>query len=200
MPQFIQNISETSPKEGTFQYDGSRIAGLTLKLPSGVTEVSNRRIVSIQESSAGVQYAVPGVLAFTEKAAQGTTPAVKMKVLAVGVLEYALQSGGIDSIAPDATSLKDGDKVVVLSNPAHVYMVDYVSGSKPGTGKGDITDSTGAVCRVDNAGRLTSAASTTTAPKGDVFGSVFDSVPGEQLSNQLKDGSLFYRLFSPSQA
>ena len=200
MPQHIQNIGNTSPKLSTFQWDDKRFSGLALKLPSGVTEITNRRIVSIQESSAGVQYAIPGLLPFEEKAATITAPAVNMTVLRVGVLEYALQSGGVDSIAPEPDRLKDGDRVVVLSDPGSVYMIDYLSTAKPAKGKGDITDSNGSICRVDKQGRLVSTASTTAAPLGEVFGSVFYSIPGEQMGNQLLSGCAFYKLFSTTQA
>lgn len=200
MPQHIQNIGETSPKQGTYQYSDNRVSDLILKLPSGVSEISNRRIVSVQESSKGIQYAIPGTLAFEEKAASGTTPAVKMTVLRVGVLEYALQSGGVDSISAKSDVLKDGDRVVVLSNVNSVYMIDYLSTAKPAKGKGDITDSNGSICRVDNQGRLVSTASTTAAPLGEIFGSVFYTTPGNQLGNQLLDNTAFYKLFSTTQA
>lgn len=200
MPQHIQNIGSTTPKLGTYQFDVARLAGVPLKLPSGVTEITNRRIVSIQESSTGVQYVIPGTLPFEEKAASGTTAAVNMTVLRVGVLEYALQSGGVDSIAPEPDKIKDGDRVVVLSDPTSVYMIDYLSTAKPSKGKGDITDSNGSICRVDNQGRLVSTASTTADPLGEIFGSVYYTVPGEQLGNQLLSGCAFYQLFSTTQA
>ena len=199
MPGIPQNIRDTNSKDETFQYSHKRLSGLLLKLPTGVTEITHRRIVTVQQSSNGVQYAVPGGLPFVEKVASGTTAAVNMKIIGAGVLDIALQSAGIDSIAPKPEVLKDGDRVVVLCDPTATYMVDYLSTAKPAEGSGDITNSTGSICRVDNRGRLVSTASTTAAPLGEVFGSVFSSSPGQQLSNQLKENAMFYRLFSNTQ-
>ena len=112
----------------------------------------------------------------------------------------ALQASGVDSISPDPDKFKDGDRVTVLSNLNSVYMIDYLRTAKPAKGSGDITSSTGDVCRVDNQGRLVSSASTSAAPLGKVFGSVFYTIPGEQLGNQLMSNTAFYKLFSPTQA
>ena len=178
MPIAPLEISSTAPKTGTFQYNDGRQAGLILKLQSGVTSVTNRRIVSIQQDSLGQRYAVPGLKAYPDD------EYTDMVIIGVGVLEEALQSGGIASIAPDPNTLVDGDEVVVLNRLDNVYQIDYSLASEPTIGI--------ASCRVDLAGRL--VATSADSDNIQINGAVSTSVPGPQMSGQLQPGCKFYKL------
>lgn len=178
MPVGNQAIGSTSPKTGTFQYSAKRLQGLTLKIPvaAGVTSVTNRRIVSIQQNdSTGIIYAVisPVVLA-------------SHKIIGWGVLEEALQSGGISSIAPTPNTFVDGDTVVVLCDPDDVYQIDTDGSNTPTNGINS--------AYLDVAGRITSVSSGSNLA---LQGSVFTGLIGPQMSNQLDTNTVFYRLYTP---
>lgn len=179
MPNTPLSIGRTNPKTGTLQFSEHRIQGLTLLIPaeSGVSSVPNNRIVSIQEDSDGNRYAVtyPAAITYNYET---------LKVIGFGVLEAALQSGGIDSISPTPNTFVDGDQVVVLRNVAETYMIDYDPSNVPTVGI--------ASARVDEQGRLTSRSATTGVIQ--LQGAVFKSVPGLQMTGQLKTNTLFYQM------
>jgi hypothetical protein len=177
MPVNNQAIGQTSPKSGTYQRSVKRMQGVTLLIPTAatVTEVSNNRIVSLQEDSSGKQYAVIARTAYNG-----------MIIVGWGVLEEALQSGGVSSIAPTPNTFVDGDTVTVLRNPMDVYMIDYDESNEPTSGIG--------TAYIDVQGRLTSVSGGSNLA---VQGAVFDSIPGREMSNQLKDGCKFYQMLSP---
>lgn len=179
MPIPAVNIAQTNPKEATFQFSADRMSGLTLKLQSGVTSVTNRRIVSVQQDALGNLYAVPGLKVY--QADEYTDP---LTIVGVGVLEEALQSGGIGSIAPSPNTFVDGDQVTVLNCLSDIYQIDYDSSNVPANGI--------ASCRVNNAGQLTSVAAD--ADNIQINGSVFTGKPGVQMTNQLLQYCKFYKL------
>ncbi len=177
MPKSHQSIGSTQPKTGTFQYDTHRLQGLPLKIPAGagVSSVSNNRIVSLQVDSNNVMYAV----VYPAQIADHT-------LIGWGVLEEALQSGGLTSIAPSPNTFVDGDTVVVLRYPMEAYMIDYDSSNAPTEGIG--------TAYIDAQGRLTSSSA------GDnraVKGAVFSAVPGRQMANQLKSYCKYFQMYSP---
>lgn len=177
MPIPAQTIGATSPKSGTFQYNAVRLAGLTLKIPdaAGVSSVSNRRIVSIQQDANENLFAVVSPVALASHTIVGW-----------GVLEEALQAGGLSSIAPTPNNFVDGDTVVVLRNPSDVYMIDYDPSNEPTDGV--------ASAYLDTQGRLSSSSA------GDniaLQGAVFQGVPGQQMSSQLATNTRFYQLYTP---
>jgi len=177
MPIANQQIGSTQPKSGTYQFSEHRLQGITLKLPSGAsyTSISNNRIVSLQEDTNGVRYAVPAPVA-----------QAGLTIIGYGVLEEALQSSGNSSIAPSPNTFQDGDPVVVLRGIAETYMIDYDPSNKPTLGI--------ATAYMDQAGRLSSVGSGSNLA---LKGSVFASVPGRQMANQLKTSCLFYEMESP---
>jgi len=182
MPGLNQNIDQTIPKTGTLQFIEKRVQGLTFHIPAaaGVTEVTNNRIVTLQEDANGNRYAVLSPVAVTRSG-------VPLTIIGWGVLEEALQSGGIASISPTPNTYKDGDTVTVLRDIASTYMIDYDAANTPTVGI--------ATARVDEQGRLTSvAAGAYGASPVQLAGAVFKSVPGLQMSNQRKSGTLFYQL------
>lgn len=181
MPIPSLEITTTNPKTGTLQYNDGRQAGLILKFQSGVTSVTNRRIVSIQEDANGKRYAVPGLKVLPDPAEPIYTVLI---IVGVGVLEEALQSGGIASIAPDPNNFVDGDEVTVLNKLNDVYQIDTDPDNEPTVGI--------ASCRVDEEGRLTSVGAD--ADNIQINGSVSISVPGSQMTNQLNTDAKFYKL------
>lgn len=179
MPINNQAIGQTNPKSGTYQRTVSRMQGLQLKIPeaAGVDFVTNNRIVSIQQDTEGNMYAVVARAAIADHILIGW-----------GVLEEALQSGGNTAIAPTPNQFVDGDTVVVLRNPLDVYMIDVDPSNIPTMGI--------ATAYLDIQGRLSSVSGS-----GNIAleGSVFDSIPAREMSNQLKDGCLFYQMNTPLQ-
>jgi len=184
MPQPNQPITSTNSKTATYVYTAERMAGIPLKLQAGVESITNRRIVSIQQSSTGEMFAVAGFKAFPEDVY------TNMVVIGFGVLEEALQSGGIASIAPDPNNFVDGDIVTVLNKMGDIYQVDYDPDNIPDNGISFITI-TQLEVRVDLQGRLTSVAAD--ADHFQLNGAVFTSVPGPQMKNQLIDGAKFFK-------
>lgn len=179
MPQVPMQVGDTNPKPFTLQFQEGRIDGIPLHIPAsaGVTSCSNRRIVTLQESTAGVRYAVLSPVAATGFASEALT------IIGWGVLEGALQSGGINSIAPAPLTFVDGDTVTVLRELSTTYMIDYDPSNKPTLGI--------ATGYVDQQGRLTSV---TTGDNVHLGGPVFASVPGLQMTNQLQTNTLYYQL------
>lgn len=177
MPAVNQNIGATTPKTGTFQYLAKRIAGLTLVIPgaAGVSSVTNRRIVSIQEDTDGNLFAVVSPIAILDYIIVGW-----------GVLEEALQSGGIASIAPAPNTFVDGDTVVVLRDVESIYMIDVDPSNEPTIGI--------ASAYLDMQGRISSVSSGSNIA---LQGAVFTGVPGQQLSSQLATSTVFFQLRNP---
>lgn len=177
MPKVNQAIGQTSPKTGTYQRTISRMQGVELIIPdsAGVDFITNNRIVSLQQDTEGNMFAV-----------LSRTAILDYTLVGWGVLEEALQSGGNSAIAPDPNQFVDGDTVVVLRNPMDVYMIDFDPSNEPDYGIG--------TAYLDAQGRLTSVSGS-----GNIAlqGSVFDSVPAREMSNQLKDGCLFYQMNTP---
>jgi len=182
MPGINQNIGQTNPKTGTLQFTEKRIQGLTFHIPAaaGVTEVGNNRIVTLQEDTNGNRFAVLSPVAVVRSG-------VQLTIIGWGVLEEALQSGGVASISPTPNTYKEGDTVTVLRDIATTYMIDYDAANIPNVGIG--------TCRVDAQGRLTSvAAGAYGGAPVQLYGAVFKSVPGLQMENQKKEGTLFYQM------
>ena len=177
MPIPSVRISETNPKFGTYQYTAKRVSGLRLVIPesAGVTEVSNNRIVSIQEVVATKE--LVAVISPVEIA--------NHKLIGWGVLEESLQSGGSGSIAPDPYTLVDGDTVTVLRDIENVYMIDVDPSNIPTVGIG--------TAYIDSQGRLSSSSAGSNLL---ISGAVFRGVPGIQLSGQLKTNCMFYQPFT----
>ena len=177
MPIAPQTIGSTNPKSGTYQWSTKRIQGLPLVIPddAGDTEVTNRRIVSIQQDAEFNMFAVISRTALASHI-----------IIGWGVLEQALQSGGINSIAPDVNTFVDGDLVTVLSDVDDVYQIDVDGSNDPINGINTAyLDSLGRITSVSSGGNLA------------LLGSVFQAVPGNQLSGQLTDGCVFYKLYTP---
>lgn len=180
MPIPNQPIGQTTPKSGTFQYSAKRLDGLTFIIPdaAGVSSVPNTRIVTIQQDTTNnILYAVLGAVAITYNYEL-------LVIVGSGVLEEALQSGGINSISPTPNTFVTGDTVTVLTDPNVEYMIDYDSSNAPTLGI--------ASARVDAQGRLTSAAAS--GPIVQLAGAISSAVPGIQMANQLKQYSYFYRM------
>lgn len=168
-------ITETNPKTGTLQNMEKRISGLPFKIATGagVTSVPNTRIVSLQQDANGVLWAVTGAVAEA-----GNT------IVGYGVLEEALQAGIAGSIAPAVNTFQTNDQVTVLRDVASTYAVDFDASNAPAQGI--------ATCRVDLQGRLTSVAAD--ASHIQLSGMVRTSVPGPQMTGQLKPGAYFYQM------
>lgn len=181
MPQVNQPIGQTTPKVSTLQFRETRVQGLTFHIPAaaGVSSCSNNRIVTLQEDANGNRYAV----LYPEAVIRS---GVQLIVIGWGVLEEALQSGGISSISATPNTFVDGDTVTVLRDVAETYMIDYDPSNIPTVGIG--------TANVDVQGRLTSAAVGYAAPPIALQGAVFKSVPGLQMANQRKSGTLYYQL------
>ena len=181
MPIAHQQIGSTAPKTGTLQFQEGRIQGITLHIPAsaGVTSCTNNRIVTLQEDVNGNRYAVLYPAAVIRNS-------VQLTIIGWGVLEEALQAGGISSIAPTPNTYVDGDTVTVLRDLSVSYSIDYDPNNIPTVGIG--------TARVDAQGRLTSAAVGLYGVPAQLSGAVFKSVPGHQMANQLKPGCLFYQL------
>lgn len=181
MPQANQQIGQTTPKVGTHQFSEKRIQGLTFHIPAaaGVSSCSNNRIVTLQEDANGNRYAV----LYPEAVIRS---GVQLTVIGWGVLEEALQSGGVNSISPNPNTYVDGDTVVVLRDIAETYMIDYDPNNVPTVGIG--------TANVDGQGRLTSAPIDYSGPPIALQGAVFKSVPGLQMANQRKSGTLYYQM------
>ena len=177
MPIPSVKIAETNPKVDTYQYTSKRVAGLRLHIPSAaiVTEVSNNRIVSIQERNTTKEL----IAVISPVAISGYT------IIGWGVLENALQSGGSGSISPTPNTFVDGDTVVVLRDPDNVYMIDVDPSNSPTHGIG--------TAYIDAQGRLSSSSAGSNLL---ISGAVFTGVPGLQLSNQLKLNCIFYQMFT----
>lgn len=177
MPIVNQAIGQTSPKTGTYQRTAKRMQGVELIIPvaAGVSYVTNNRIVSLQEDTQGNLYAVVARTAIASHTLVGW-----------GVLEEALQSGGNTAIAPTPNQFVDGDTVVVLRDPTDVYMIDFDPSNEPTSGIG--------TAYLDIQGRLTSVSG---SGNKALQGSVFESIPAREMSNQLKSGCKFYQLLSP---
>lgn len=178
MPGLAQNIGQTTPKTGTLQDIEHRIDGIPLIIPSaaGVSSCPNNRIVTIQENAAFQRFAVLSPVAYSDSFETYI-------IIRWGVLEYALQSGGVNSIAPTPATFVDGDLVTVLCGVGVTFMVDNDPSNAPTRGIG-----TG---YVDQQGRLTSV---TSGGNVHLAGTVFKSVTGLQLTNQLKTNSFFYQM------
>lgn len=176
MPVVNQAIGTTAAKTGTRQFEAHRLQGLPLVIPAaaGVTSVSNNRIVSLQVDSNDVMYAVISPVAIAGHTLVGW-----------GVLEEALQSSGTDSIAAAPNTFVDGATVVVLRYPQEVYAIDYDGSNEPTVGIG--------TAYIDAQGRLSSSSA---GSNRAVKGAVFVSVPGTQLSGQLKTGCKFFQMYS----
>lgn len=176
MPVPYQTIGSTSPKTGTFQYDAKRLAGIPLKIPvaAGVSSVSNRRIVSLQQDSDNVLYAVVSPIALASH-----------EIVGWGVLEEALQSNGLASISPDPNTFVDGDLVTVLRDPNEVYMIDYDPSNAPTEGIN--------TAYLDVQGRISSVSSGNNIA---LLGAVFTATAGQQLSGQLAENTKFYQLYT----
>lgn len=182
MPGLNQRIGDTIPKTGTLQNRQTRMQGLTFHIPAAatVTSCSNNRIVTIQEDPTGNRFAVLSPVAVIRNA-------IQLTIIGWGVLEEALQAGGVSSISPEPNTYKDGETVTVLCDIGDVYMIDYDPENIPAIGI--------ASCRVDVQGRLTSlAAGVGGAAPIQVYGSVFKSVSGAQMKNQLKKDTYFYQI------
>lgn len=179
MPNFPLTTTSTNASSFTLQFEEKRIDGLPLHIPAaaGVTSCTNRRIVTIQESTSGIRYAVLSPVAATGFASESLT------IIGWGVLEGALQSGGLTSIAPAPLTFVDGDTVTVLRALSTTYMIDYDPSNVPAIGVGQ--------AYVDQQGRLTSV---TTGGNVHLGGPVFASVPGNQMLNQLLPNTYFYQL------
>lgn len=177
MPIPSLRISETNPKVDTFQYNSKRLAGLRLIIPdaAGVDSVSNNRVVTLQENNTSKEL----VAVISPIAISG------YRLIGWGVLENSLQSGGSGSIAPTPNTYVDGDTVVVLRDPDQIYMIDVDPSNVPTHGIG--------TAYVDAQGRLSSSSA---GDNYNVSGSVFEGVPGIQMSNQLKTNTLFYQMFT----
>lgn len=177
MPIPSVKIAETNPKVDTFQYTAKRVAGLRLHIPAAavVTEVSNNRIVSIQERNTTKEL----IAVISPVAISGYT------IIGWGVLENALQSGGNGSISPTPNTFVDGDTVTVLRDPDNVYMIDIDPSNSPTHGVG--------TAYIDVQGRLSSSSAGSNLL---IVGSVYTGVPGLQLSNQLKLNCVFYQMFT----
>jgi len=176
MPISPQRVGSTAPKTGTFQYGAKRLAGIPLKIPgaAGVSSVSNRRIVSLQVDASNVLYAVVSPVALASHTIVGW-----------GVLEEALQSNGVNSIAPTPNNFEDGDTVVVLRDPNEVYMIDVDPSHVPTEGIN--------TAYLDVQGRLSSVSGGSNLA---LLGSVFSATPGNQLSGQLAEDTKFYQLYT----
>ncbi len=176
MPGLFQTIGSTSPKEGTYQYTAKRIAGIPLKIPdaAGVDSVTNRRIVSLQVDADNTLFAVisPAALA-------------SHTIVGWGVLEEALQSGGIASIAPNPNTYVDGDLVTVLRDPNEIYQIDTDPSNAPAEGISS--------AYLDVQGRISSVSSGSNIA---LEGAVFTATPGQQLSNQLTEDCVFYQMYT----
>jgi len=174
-----QQIGSTQPKSGTFQWNERRIQGIPFKIgaTAGVTECSNNRIVSLQEDANGNRFAV-----LSNVAQAGLT------IIGWGVLEEALQSSGVDSIAPSPNTFKDGDMVTVLTGQTDVFMVDIDTGNAPVLGIG--------TAYIDAQGRVSGLAA------GNVLlvGSIFNSTIGSQMANQQKANTVFFKMGGPVHA
>lgn len=174
MPIPNQQIGSTTPKSGTYQFSEHRIQGVPLKMTAALasSSITNNRLVSLQEDVNGVRYAVPAPVA-----------QAGLTIIGYGVLEEALQSGGVSSIAPTPNNFVDGDLVTVLRMVGDTYMIDYDPSNKPAVGI--------AGAYMDQQGRLSTVSSGSNLA---ITGSVFISVPGRQMANQLKTGCLFYEM------
>ena len=181
MPIANQQIGQTAPKVSTLQFRETRIQGLTFHIPAaaGVSSCSNNRIVTLQEDANGNRYAV----LYPEAVIRS---GVQLIVIGWGVLEEALQSGGISSISPTPNTFVDGDTVTVLRDVAETYMIDYDPNNVPTVGIG--------TANVDEQGRLTGAAIDYSGPPIALQGAVFKSVPGLQMANQRKTNTLYYQM------
>lgn len=176
MPGMPLNVGSTTPKDGTYVYTAKRLAGIPLKIPTaaGVDSVTNRRIVSLQVDADNVLYAVvsPAQLA-------------SHTLIGWGVLESALQSGGIASIAPDPNTFTDGDLVTVLRDPNEIYQIDTDESNPPTEGISS--------AYLDVQGRISSSSAGSNIA---LEGAVFTATPGQQLSNQLMEGCVFYQMYT----
>jgi len=181
MPQVNQPIGQTTPKFSTLQFRETRLQGLTFHIPAaaGVSSCSNNRIVTLQEDANGNRYAV----LYPEAVVRN---GIQLTIIGWGVLEEALQSGGIGSISANPNTFIDGDEVTVLRDVAETYMIDYDPDNIPTVGIN--------TTNVDEQGRLTAAAVGYLVPPVALQGAVFKSVPGLQMSNQLKSGTLYYQM------
>lgn len=181
-------LGETNPTPSTLQYKASRLAGLTLVVPTAAAalltdgEVPIGSLVSIQEYPAGGIKAVLGPVA---DSADEYNVGV---IIGYGFIEQGLQSGNRGSIAPKDGIFKAGDRVVVVTSPNEVYAVPYDTDNEPTHGI--------STAYFTKAGVLTSVSG-----GGNVAaeGAVFSGVAGIQLSNQLKSGYKFYRKSTPVQ-
>lgn len=187
MPGFNKTIGGTIPRTGTFQYRKSRLTGLTLVIPAaaGVTEVTNRRIVSIQQDTNNQLFAVVSMYAFGGATIGGVVYSA-MTLVGFGVLEESLQSGVAGSIAPVLNTFSSGDTVTVLTGTERVYQIDYDPDNIPDSGIG--------VAYVDAEGRLTSASA---SPGYLITGATFFGVDGIQMTSQLGADCIYYQPSTP---
>ena len=175
MPISPLEIGKTNAKIGTYQYTAKRLSGLRLVIPvaAGVTEVTNNRLVSIQQVNSTKEL----VAVIAPSAIASHT------LVGFGVLEESLQGVGADSVSPTPNTFKDGDTVVVLRDPSNVYMIDVDPANIPVNGIG--------TAYMDLRGRLSSVVG---GGNRLLNGAVFVGVPGLQLSGQLKKDTAFYQL------
>ena len=103
----------------TYTKDGRRWTGLPLKFLTGPVEITNRRIVTIQQETATKKLVVvPGVLAIA-----------LYTIICIGVLEQSGQTGLTGSESATGQAFNEGDLVTVLSSYDDIYMIDIDSGN-----------------------------------------------------------------------
>ena len=176
MPKPNLSLNETNPKTMTYTKDARRWTGLPLLFLTGPVEITNRRIVTIQQETATKKLvAVPGVIAIAAHT-----------IICIGVLEQAGQTGLSGSESATGQLFNEGDLVTVLASYDDVYMIDIDAANAPANGL--------ATCRVDNLGRLTSVVASGTI--GEYLGSVWDGIGGLELKNQLLTDNRFTRLIA----
>lgn len=178
MPKPNLSLNETNPKTMTYVKDARRWTGLPLVDYSGPIEITNRRIVTVQQETATKKLVViPGLVG-----------KVGYSVVSVGVLEQAGQTGLSGSESATGQLFNTGDLVTVLASYDDVYMIDIDAANAPADGVG--------LCRVDAQGRLTSVVEDLPNGIKSFYGSVWTGVGGFELKNQLLPNTRFVRLIA----
>lgn len=178
MPITNMKIGETQPKTMTYVKDARRWTGLPLAFFETDVEVTNRRVVTVQQVTAtGKLIAVVGVV-----------PIAGHTIITIGVLEQAGQTGLTGSESATGQLFNAGDQVTVLASFDDVYMIDVDASNVPANGL--------ASCRVDAQGRLTSVNESLLTGIGEYFGSVWTGIGGFELKNQLLPDNKFTRLIA----
>jgi len=177
MPGLTLGIGETNPKKGAVQFDIRRVDGIPFVIPSGagVTTAPIGSIVTLQEFASIGQKIVLGAAAYTDASSNAYT------IIGVGFLEAASQTSA--TINQTVGSYSSGDMAAMVIDVDAVAMVPMLTNYNPAVGK---------TSYVTPAGLLTSTSSGNVAFPGYVF----FTVPGQQLTNQLKSGYCFARLTS----